>query len=269
VEGASAARTSAREPGRGALAWLRAVARALIICVVTLALAQLWFAGFAVAWPGSRRWPRWRGFLFRTWSRSVLACAGVRLVVRGRPPSQASFLVANHLSYVDIPVLASQASPVFVSMAEVRGWPFFGVMASSIGTVFIERGQKRSIPGVNAQMESWLDRGFTVVLFPEGTNSHGERVYPFRPSLLEPAARSRHPVAWAVIGYRTGERDEPASRSVCWAREPLHVHVFRLLRNERIEAWLTFGDDLVHGGDRKALARDLQAKVESAFEPVE
>src|SRR5262245_19749913 len=47
----------------------------------------------------------------------------------GPLPSR-GLLVANHLSYLDIILLAALRPCVFVSKAEVRGWPIFGQCAA-------------------------------------------------------------------------------------------------------------------------------------------
>jgi 1-acyl-sn-glycerol-3-phosphate acyltransferase len=268
---ANASEDPSQAERRAALTPRRLVRLALRISFViaaTAGLAATWFLALPICARSDERRRALRGFVFSRWSRACLASAGLHLEVEGEPPRERCFLVANHLSYLDVLVFASRANCVFVSMAEVLHWPFIGMMANSFGTVFIDRKNKREIPEVNRETETFLEQGFVVVLFPEGKSSRGERVAEFRPSLLEPAAESRHPVATATLRYATGPNDVPASISVCWTSPAFMSHALRLLLNDRIEAKLIFQPDLIHSVERKALARELHDRVQSHFEPM-
>ena len=234
---------------------------------MTLALA--WFLVLPLASLSDARRHTWRRFIFQRWSRLCLACLSVRVTVRGSPPREACFLVSNHLSYLDIFVLGSRLDAVFVSALEVANYPFFGLMARSLGTIFIDRAKKRDIPAVNRQMQAWLEKGYVIVLFPEGTSSRGDRVHAFRPSLLEPAARSERPLAVATVRYTTTPPDAPASQSVCSVSQSFLAHALGLLRLKRVVATLTFGGELACNADRKSLAEILRARVEQNFAPLE
>jgi 1-acyl-sn-glycerol-3-phosphate acyltransferase len=243
---------------------VRAFVRISCAIGATALLALVWFAALPFLRSPQRRHAL-RGFVLSRWSRACLACLGVHVSVRGEPPSERGFLVANHLSYLDILVIGSRMNCVFVSMAELIDWPFIGFMARSIGTVFIDRKKKRDIPDVNRELETFLENGFVVVLFPEGRSSRGERVEEFRPSLLEPAAQSRYAVACATLRYATGPRDAPASQSVCWTEPKFVPQLLRLLWCDRVDAELAFQPDRLRGADRKELAEELRRRVESGF----
>src|SRR5690606_27173813 len=111
-----------------------------------------------------------------------------------------------------------------------------GFMAARMGTIFVDRSDKRSIPDVNAAIERALALGHVVVLFAEGANSDGTVVRPFRAPLLDPAARLEAPCAWGTLHYTVLPGDPPASRSVCWYEEPILRQSLRFLALERIDA---------------------------------
>lgn len=249
--------------------WIRRIARAVLGLATTLALSALWFCGLPLTWGSLARRKRWRAFVFRAWARSALWSLSIRVQVRGTAPIGPCFLVANHLGYVDIWVIASQTNAMFVSMAELERWPLFGFMARQLGTIFIDRDKKRDIPAVNAQMDAAFEAGYVVVLFPEGRHSRGADVLPFRPSLLAPAAKSDRPIAWATLRYETGPNDPPASQSIPWVGVPLLGQALGLLALERIDAEISFGDEIVRGEDRKQLAEELHARISSAFRPLD
>ena len=89
---------------------------------------------------------------------------------------------------------------------------------------------------------------------------------PFRPSLLEPAAREDHPVAWAVLHYATGKNDPPASLSIPWVGVAFWRQALVLLALERVDARLEFGTDVLRGSERKELAQELYERVAARFE---
>ena len=97
--------------------------------------------------------------------------------------------MANHVSWLDIFALNARKRVYFVSKAEVRDWPVIGHLCASVDTLFIQRESKRDIPRVVAQIDGVMEGGRGIVVFPEGTSSGGDDVLPFRPPLLELAAR--------------------------------------------------------------------------------
>jgi 1-acyl-sn-glycerol-3-phosphate acyltransferase len=114
-----------------------------------------------------------------------------------------------------------------------------------------------------------LDSGRGVVFFPEGTTSRGDKVAPFRPSLLEPAARSRRPVHYAALSYRTRKKCPPAERAVCWWGDmKFGSHILQLLAMPGFDASLTFGKEPIREDDRKLLATRLHRAIEQQFEAV-
>lgn len=247
------------------LDWARLAWRMPLYFAGTTVLAGAWFLALPVALVsrGARR--RVRRLTMRGWGRWSLWCFAIELETRGTLPREGVLLVANHTSYVDIWVLAARLDPVFVSMEELARWPFFGFMARALGTVFLDRRRKRDILEANRSMLGWIEQGYTVVLFPEGQNSHGHAVQRFRPSLLEPAAAERVPVACATIGYATEADDPPASRVVAWVRDPFLPHALMLASRRRIRARLVLHPELERHDDRKELAQRLHARVASAF----
>jgi 1-acyl-sn-glycerol-3-phosphate acyltransferase len=121
---------------------------------------------------------------------------------------------------------------------------------------------------VISEIERALDAGRGVVLFPEGTSSAGFEVGPFRPPLLEVAARAALPVSYAALSYRTGTDSPPAHLAISWWGDmEFSGHAWRLLELEGLTARLNFGGEPVQESDRKRLAERLRAAVASRFVP--
>lgn len=60
------------------------------------------------------------------WLRKVGHILGARVTVMGEPAGQGVLMVANHISWLDIPLLGGFAKPRFLSKQEVRDWPVIG-----------------------------------------------------------------------------------------------------------------------------------------------
>ena len=211
----------------------------------------------------------WRTTIFHLWARCVRPLLGIRTDVRGRPPEPPFFLVSNHLSYVDVILLASHVRCVFLAKAEVAGWPVAGALCRSADTVFIDRESKRDIPRAMRRIERVLAGGRGVVIFPEGSSTKGAGVQRFRPSLLEAAAQAELPVSYAALSYRTPAGCAPAHLSVCWWGDMTFMrHLLALLGLPRIDAMLVFGEEPIRERDRKLLAERLHCAVEQRFQPV-
>ena len=89
-------------------------------------------------------------------------------------------LICNHVSYVDILVLVSLTPAVFVAKHEVKSWPVMGILAQLGGTVFIDRQRRTHVGEVNNEIQSALDDGALVIVFPEGTSSDGQTISAFQ-----------------------------------------------------------------------------------------
>jgi lyso-ornithine lipid O-acyltransferase len=198
------------------------------------------------------RWLQWG-------SRRLLRVFNTDVQSSGSIPRQ-GLLVSNHLSYLDILVLSTLAPCIFVAKRDVKKWPVFGWFASVGGTLFIDRERRSQVAPLNRQLGETLDQGALVVLFPEGTSSGGHGVLPFKSSLLEPAARSSHPLSAGFIEYRLVEGD--VSEEVCYWKDMTFLpHLVNLLSKSSVQASVGFSPVSAAGLDRKQLARQLHSEV--------
>lgn len=158
---------------------------------------------------GRSRWP----CRFLKW---VAWTSGADFRCEGAPASRGTLLLANHVSWLDIPILAGATGCAFVSKAEVQDHWFLKWIADQNNTIYIDRGERRLIHGQVASIADGLKRDQPLALFPEGTVGDGGRLLPFKPSLLSavapplegvvirPAAIDYGHLA-PVIGWGTGE----------------------------------------------------------------
>jgi len=134
------------------------------------------------------------------WSRRACARLGLDVAVHGSPATTACMYVANHRSYLDIPLLSGVLGVAFMSRADVAGWPIVGGAARAVGCVFVERddpaGRVRAARALARRL-----RAGSVVVFPEGTTG-GERLPgAFHEGLFRLLHRLRVPVVPVTIRY--------------------------------------------------------------------
>ena len=138
--------------------------------------------------------------LFRHWGRRACGWLGVDVELHGTPPSRPCLYVANHRSYLDIPILAGVLGASFLSRADVAGWWVIGGAARAIDTVFVDRDDPRARMRAARALARRL-RTSSVVVFPEGTTGGGPVPGPFQPGLFRLLHRLRIPVVPVTIRY--------------------------------------------------------------------
>ncbi len=209
-----------------------------------------------------------RNAAFKWWGRTVCRIMGLRVEVDGEVPTGRFFLVANHVSYVDVILLASQISAAFVAKVSLTGWPLLGLMFRAADTIFIDRARKRDLLRVMDRVRQCLARDMGVLIFPEGTSGKGEEILRFKSPLLQLATEERQPVHYVTLTYRApGPR--PAHETVCWWDDtPFLTHILRLLDLPHFEATVRFGRRPISADDRKILADELRSAMAASFTPI-
>jgi len=194
---------------------------------------------------------------------------GLRIHATGEDPKPPFLLVSNHLGYLDVFVFMSHLACALVAKREVRSWPVVGYLVKIGGTIFIDRNSRRDVLRINDRLETAMQRGQGVIVFPEGTSTAGDQVLPFRASLLAPIAASDRPVHYASLTYRTPGEDAPAYQTTAWWGDmEFAPHFWRMLATPRIDAYVHFGRLDGDTDDRKEIAEHLTDEVRRHFEPI-
>jgi 1-acyl-sn-glycerol-3-phosphate acyltransferase len=149
-------------------------------CVVTPLCMAVQAMALALHLPFQRTFPMW-------YHRQICRIMGLRAQPRGKlSTARPTLFVSNHVSYLDIEVLGSLIKGSFVAKAEVREWPIFGWLARLQRSVFVERRPGRAAKSRD-EMGERLRAGDSLILFPEGTTSDGNRILPFKSALFSVA----------------------------------------------------------------------------------
>ncbi len=153
-----------------------------------------------------------KGKMLQYYPRRVLELAGVKCSFTGNVPESIHqyglseeapgvMLVSNHVSWLDIFSLDSQAPSRFIAKAEIAKWPIFGLIAQAIGTLFINRSSKRAILKINDDISGALAQKETVMVFAEGTTTFGNELLPIRTNFLQPACEIGATVQPVILCY--------------------------------------------------------------------
>lgn len=207
---------------------------------------------------GSSGWPR--RFL-----RGVGWIVGARVRCSGAAIAPHTLIIANHVSWLDIPVMAGATGCAFVAKDELQGHPVMHWLCEQNGTVFVNRSDRRGIAGQTADMLAALGRERPLALFPEGTVGDGGRLLPFRPALLSAFAPAPADVIIRALAVDYG----PAAREFGWPQgESGQQNFLRLLgRRGRVSVTLHLLPPLPALPDRKQLARAAHDAVAAALAP--
>ena len=163
-----------------------------------MVMRGLWLAGLVMP----RRDAAGREAIVQRWSVQMLRCLGVTVRTSGTAHPGAVLMVANHVSWLDIPALhASAPQARFVSKSNIAAWPLLGRLARAGGTLFIERERKRDALRVVHEVAHALRQSDAVAVFPEGTTGPGHEVLPFHANLLQAAITTGSAVQPIVLRY--------------------------------------------------------------------
>lgn len=154
----------------------------------------------------------WINFV-KMWANGVVAIIGIKIQIIGKKTDYVeknSMVIANHISWLDIPILYTQHSVGFIGRAEMKKWPIISLLIKSGGTIFINRERKRDLIHVNKIVSKQLINGATVGLFPEGKTSSGIHLQPFKAPLFEAPITAKSTIIPLVIKYYT-KRGKPTT----------------------------------------------------------
>jgi len=154
-----------------------------ILIALRLALMLAWLSLCIVAYyvrrlfPGTNRWPP-------IFLGGVAWLAGVDVTIRGLRLRGGAFLLANHVSWIDIPAIAAASGAAFIAHDGLAAIPLLRWLCRMNGTVFVARHDRRSVADQVAQVRAAITDSGVLAIFPEGTTSDGTALLPFKSSLL-------------------------------------------------------------------------------------
>ncbi|MDF3298782.1 lysophospholipid acyltransferase family protein [Streptomyces tropicalis] len=221
------------------------------------AVALLLLAGIVTA-PLGGRLP---ASVVRLWCRALVRAAGVRVRITGTaPPTGGLLLVAHHISWLDVPLLAAVRPARMLAKAEIRRWPLAGPLVALGGALFIERDRLRALPDTVARIAGALREGAAVAAFPEGSTWCGRARGRFRRAVFQAALDAGVPVQPVRIRYRLAG-GPPTTAAAFVGDDTLPASLWRVASARELLAEVEVRPVIAPGSqpDRRALARAAQS----------
>lgn len=252
MSGTAATAGKGISPAGWLLAGLR-IAAMLLLLAACIPLHLLWRL-----FTPHNLWPR----LFLS---GICRIAGVRVAQTGQPCRSGVFLLANHVSWIDIPALASVTGTAFVAHDGLAAVPLVHWLCRMNDTVFVARHDRASVHRQVEQVRQAIRESGALAIFPEGTTSDGTGLLPFKSSLLSALAPVPEGIAVQPVLLDYGAE----AASLAWVGEEHGLDNFlRILARFRpVRVTLHFlpplaGDALA---DRKTMASAGRAALLAAL----
>lgn len=198
--------------------------------------------------PTSLQRQRYLAFMAET----MCAMHGIEVHLRGDLPRGPAILVANHISYLDPLAIMSVVPSLGIAKHEVASWPVLGELARGLDLLLVDRADPHSGARVLLRARTLLDRGASILVFPEGTTTFGGDVLPFKRGMFGLARRLGLPVVPIAIDYFDDR--------VAWVGASLFLpHYLELSSHPRVGAQLEFGEPMF--ADSNEPAEQFAARV--------
>jgi len=136
-------------------------------------------------------------------ARHVLRITKTKTVVTGLEniPKQPCVFVCNHQAIFDGFLLIANIEPItgFIAKKEIKSYPLIGFWISAMHSVFMDRKNIRE--GMKAINEGVLNinKGYSMILFPEGTRSLKSEMAEFKKGSMKLALKAKAPIVPITI----------------------------------------------------------------------
>ena len=214
--------------------------------------------------------------LVRFFTTLLLIFFHIKLEISGFNPvfkKQTLFILANHLSYVDIFILSSLLPTAFITSKEMIKTPL-GQFALLGGSTFVERRDVSGLFKEIAHLCSILKGGTSLTLFPEATTGDGKKLLPFKTALLKAAIKSQTPLLPVVIQYKTLNRKELGTNNkdlvFYYGNMKFLPHIWQFLKIKSLIVTLDFLPIIPISNhlSRKALSEDIFESMQALYRPI-
>src|SRR5579863_3505381 len=172
-------------------------------------LSTIFFGSISVAFALFDKSGRKMMLTARVWARSLVKIAGVRVKVEGLEridPKAPYVFAANHLSYMDTPVVLSNVPVQFRFMAKKGLFqiPFLGTHLIQAGHIPVPLEDPRAaVRTLSLAAQTIRDLGISVWIFPEGGRSIDGVLQEFKEGAAYIAIKAGVPVVpMALVGTR-------------------------------------------------------------------
>lgn len=178
--------------------------------------------------------PRRLQWLERLYTRGQVALTGTRwrcVVHPAIDPARPYVFFQNHVNHLDHCTMYS-ATPHFkqgVELEEHFRYPVYGQYMRSRGTIAVRRGDPAQLRRLVARMREELERGSSLLVFPEGTRTVTGHLGEFQPGLFRIVQQLGAPIVPVTVTgmYRVMRKGSylirPGHRVTVYCDEPIET----------------------------------------------
>lgn len=201
---------------------------------------------------------KWNKKVVNAWSKIICRACGIRIQSKGVKHGNPVLIVANHISWLDIPIIHSQKLLGFIAKSEIGSWPLFGLLIKSGEVVLIKRGKHKSRKKVLELMQQRLKQKRSIGVFPEGKATNGEKLGRFHRQLLQAAIETQVPIQAVAIKFI--HKDGTRNKNIGFRpHEKFIPNILRILALPSSTAELNFCEPLE---TKDITARDAALKTQ-------
>ncbi len=234
------------------LGWVRVSLRILAMALLLLACLPLHYLSTLF----TRHKPVPRFFL-----GAVAWLGGVRVRQHGHKVHRGAFLLANHVSWIDIPAMAGATGTAFVGHDGLASMPLLKWLCKLNDTVFVARHDRASVARQVAQVREAIRDTGALAIFPEGTTSDGTGLLPFKSSLLSALEPLPEGIAVQPVLLDYG----PEAADIAWVGEEHGLDNFLRILARRRPVRLDLHFLPVLSGDQVASRKTIAAAARAAM----
>lgn len=187
----------------------------------------------------------------RIWGRSALFLMNVKVNLMGERPNQKVLVMPNHQNYLDVFLILAYYPASIVAKKEIGQWPLFRFAIKLGRIILVDRTSLKGALQAMRDIDSEIDSGGSVILFPEGTTYEGPLTKAFKPGTFKVAAENRTPIIPVAIKYLTHD--------LVWRDETFLNHFVTKMGYWRTEVDLWFGTSITEGDTKSLLAQTKSA----------
>lgn len=242
--------------------------RSFIAAIKITAYLALTFSCIPVQWALLKLFPKANPYKFpQIYHRLCCLILGIKVIVEGDIEQDGHVVfISNHISYLDIPVIASVVPTAFVAKKDVDTWPLFGTLARLQRTHLISRSPADADKEKNAFVER-LEEPRPLVLFAEGTNTNGSSVIPFKSSMFEVFLNKNiklQPLTISILEVDEQTVTTDNQREIfAWGDIEIPQHLWRFAKGKGCVVKLNFQKPVlsISYKERKSLSNDCYKSV--------
>jgi 1-acyl-sn-glycerol-3-phosphate acyltransferase len=142
--------------------------------------------------------------------------------------------VANHASWLDIPVLCTVLDPVFkfIAKGELSKVPCIGSQLSGGEHILIDRDDRKSQLRTFKETIAWLKKGVPIMAFPEGQRSPDGHLMDFKGGLFLAAVKTKVPIVPITLHHTHAVMPGNSYFPVQSGAGKLHVHIHHAIETD-------------------------------------